>query len=376
LKTSKTIVHLIPGLYLGGAERVLELVFKHQVETGNKVYVITFEVSGFENFFPDLDIINCVVQYEDSLFGSKGIRIQAYEDAINRLRPQFIHSHAYWTDLISHYHLRSEIKYITHFHLCYDFFTPIPLKNFVEKKNIHRWIDQKRLLGKYKKNNCFFLASSEFIASFYRFRFPQRLKSKIKIINNPVDLSFNKSSALKTYNLLTVGRLEEVKNHKLLLNLIHYVRSKSVTLNLAIVGEGSLRRNLEALTNELAIEDNVFFLGPVKKLDDLFSVSDIYIHVSHAETFGLAIFEAMAAGLPVIVKAFEGIDRRILIDGENCIIVEDEDLANFLRAITLIRSNPKMRENLVKRARETVKVFSPTIYLERMDEFYARINGE
>lgn len=376
MTTQKTIVHLIPGLYLGGSEKVLELIYCHQISEGHSVYVITFEKSGFENFFSGLQIINCSVLYRDSLFNSKGIQIEEYEILIDKLKPDFIHSHSYWTDLISHYNLRKTINYITHFHLCYDFFDALKLNTHISLSDLFRWTDKWRLFKRYKAQNCAFLASSEFIASFYKKRFPAHLAARIQVMNNPIDARYcNIPKKEIKYDLLSIGRLESIKNHKFLLEIMRAMKERGMDFKLAIAGDGTLRNELEELRDVYKLNNHVFFLGPVKLLSELFSQSATYIHVSHAETFGLSIFEAMAAGLVVIVKKFEGMDEQLLIHQVNAVIIENENTEAFIKAIQELKSDSILRDRLMKNASATVFQLSEEEYLEEMDQFYLRIHG-
>lgn len=365
----KTIVHLIPGLYLGGSEKVLELIAEHQIKSGDTCIVIAFERSGNEIHFSKLKIVYCFVEFRDSLFSRKGIKIDDYESIITLLKPDIVHSHSYWTDLISHYHLRKSILYISHFHLCYNNFDNFGF-SILTSKSFFTWIDKLRLLSKYRQPNCRLLAASPFIESFLVRRLWPSLVRKLNCIPNPIDdRYFNNYFREKRYDLLTIGRLEEIKDHKFLILVVKALKDLGMPLKLAIVGDGTLRDELHELTLQLGISDLVDFAGIVKDLLGIFEISKIYLHASKSETFGLSIFEAMAAGLPVIVREFEGIDRSFLNSG-NAIVVKNLDITSFVNEIVKLIQNELIYNKLSVIGKRSVLPLASREYLSKLDLYY------
>ena len=70
---------------------------------------------------------------------------------------------------------------------------------------------------------------------------------------------------------------------------------------LIIIGEGNLRPSLEALADELGLKKHVSFCGalPHEEVLKMLQGADIFVHCSDHEGLGMAIMEAMGAGLPV-----------------------------------------------------------------------------
>lgn len=370
----KTIVHLIPGLYLGGSEKVLEIIANHQIQNGNNVVVVSFEKTKYEDHFQSITVRHCSIQYRDSLLGSKGINTKEYESLIDELRPDYIHSHSFWTDLISHHFIRKNITYISHFHLCYDNFDGLRFGDFFSRR-VFGWLDRKRILKKYASSNCHFIAASPYILEFYRQRISKSLKRKLVCIPNPVDERYFHVafSAVRTIDLLSVGRLEPVKDHKLLLEIIKTLKVNGRAVKLAIVGEGTLRNQLESLVEEYGIRECVDFLGIVKDLNEVFSLSKIYIHTSKAETFGLSIFEAMAAGLPAVIRKFEGIDLDTFVDGQNSIVIDNNSAEQFAEAVVEIIDKPDKAIFIAENGKKEALRFCSKNYLNNIDAFYETI---
>ncbi len=98
--------------------------------------------------------------------------------------------------------------------------------------------------------------------------------------------------------LLTVGRLSKQKGQETLISAMRDIDSAI----LYIVGDGENRKMLQDYAIELGVADKVVFVGevPGKKVASYFRASDIFVFPSRWETFGLAVVEAAASGLPIV----------------------------------------------------------------------------
>jgi glycosyltransferase involved in cell wall biosynthesis len=102
-----------------------------------------------------------------------------------------------------------------------------------------------------------------------------------------------------------VGRLYPVKGLPMLLEAWNRVRPAGWELRIAGPDEQGHRRELEETVRRLQLLDDVTFLGPVHGTakSDLLHSADLFVAPSHTESFGLAIAEAMAHGLPVLTTS-------------------------------------------------------------------------
>ena len=98
-------------------------------------------------------------------------------------------------------------------------------------------------------------------------------------------------------DLVTVGRLDEAKNHKFLLDVLVEARRKGRRVTLDIYGDGPLHRDLARRISSLDLDGQVRLRLPGDVRQQLPGYR-AYLHASYAETSSLAIIEAMAAGLP------------------------------------------------------------------------------
>jgi 1,2-diacylglycerol 3-alpha-glucosyltransferase len=128
--------------------------------------------------------------------------------------------------------------------------------------------------------------------------------------------------AAETPLLLSVGRIAPEKRVDVLLNAMALLRKAPLPapladFRLALVGDGQCRSELEALTAELVLKDRVFFLGTQSHatIGDWYAAGDLFVLSSPAETQGLVVIEAMAAGLPCVIADYGG-TRELVAEGE------------------------------------------------------------
>lgn len=110
-------------------------------------------------------------------------------------------------------------------------------------------------------------------------------------------------------DLVTIGNLDLVKNHRFLLNVLAEARRAGQPLTLDVFGEGPCRKDLLEQTRSLGLEEQVRFHGFRSDVRDFLPRYRAYVHASYSESLPLAIIEAMAAGLPIVAGDIGGISE-------------------------------------------------------------------
>lgn len=123
--------------------------------------------------------------------------------------------------------------------------------------------------------------------------------------------------------LLYIGRLSTEKNITELLNLIHDTKNRK-NLILLLVGDGPEREALENQVKELELEASVIFAGmaPFDNIEDYYALGDIFVSASTSETQGLTYIEALASGMPLLVRQDECLNG-VLSEYENGVSYTD-----------------------------------------------------
>lgn len=135
-----------------------------------------------------------------------------------------------------------------------------------------------------------------------------------------------------TFNLVTVGRLENEKGHLLLLEAIHAIRHLG-HVRLHLVGDGGRRMQLENYVRTHGLD--VEFHGAVTDRDRLFGIvvaSDVFVLPSLTEGMPRALLEAMTMALPCVSSAVGGVPE-VLPQELMCTAGSQDELAALLEKI-------------------------------------------
>ena len=104
--------------------------------------------------------------------------------------------------------------------------------------------------------------------------------------------------------LLSVGELNENKNHETVIRAIAKLNDKSI--HYVIAGKGHLHDQLLALADELGVSEQVHLLGFRRDVAELYHAADVLVHPSYREGLPVSVMEAMASGLPVVCSRIRG----------------------------------------------------------------------
>ncbi|RYG17488.1 MAG: glycosyltransferase, partial [Chitinophagaceae bacterium] len=174
----------------------------------------------------------------------------------------------------------------------------------------------------------------------------------------------NERILIHTSNFRKVKRTEDV------IKMFKIVQER-IPSKLLMVGDGPERTSNEALCRELNISDHVRFLGKQDAVEEILSVSDLFIMPSESESFGLAALEALACKVPVITSNAGGLPELNIDDfcGYMCNVGDVDDMAK--KAITILTNEDTLqyfKENAFKRAQDfDLKKILP-IYIEYYNE--------
>jgi glycosyltransferase involved in cell wall biosynthesis len=168
------------------------------------------------------------------------------------------------------------------------------------------------------------------------------------------------------FTLVYVGRLEPVKNHSLLLNAFRSALSSMPNLRLWMVGDGSERKSLEDLSEELNIATQVTFWGQQLDVAPFFSAADAFIMSSRSEGLPMSLLQAFSLGLPTIVTDVGGMAEVVRL-AKAGFVVPPANSAEMAAAILRLANSPSEREQL---SRNAEAAFHSHFTLEAMADAY------
>jgi len=131
--------------------------------------------------------------------------------------------------------------------------------------------------------------------------------------------------------ILAAGRLEPGKNMAALIGLAD--RLRDLPCRWVIAGNGPERAALLAQSAAAGLEDRIHFPGAVPDMQPLLAQASLFVHPSHYESFGIAVFEAMRAGVPVLCGPLAGVAAMLGGSGEVVAFDKPDDVASTLRAL-------------------------------------------
>lgn len=159
----------------------------------------------------------------------------------------------------------------------------------------------------------------------------------------------------ETVTIGAIGRLSYEKGFDVLLAALRGLPEVSVS----IVGDGPERGALETLAVRYGMVDRVEFRGWTEKVWDEMAEMDILVAPSRREGFGLAVAEAMMAGLPVIASRVGGLPE-VVDERTTALLVEPNDVTGLGRAVATLARDGELRQRMGRAGRQrAIQLFSP-----------------
>jgi N-acetyl-alpha-D-glucosaminyl L-malate synthase BshA len=205
--------------------------------------------------------------------------------------------------------------------------------------------------------------------------------NEIRVIPNFIDLSrfthraknhFKKAIApndekiiVHTSNFRKVKRVQDVV--KIFVQIIEKIPAK-----LLLAGDGPERIEVEQLCRDLNLKDEVRFLGKLDAVEEILSVSDLFILPSETESFGLAALEAMACKLPVISSNAGGIPE-LNVHGVTGFLDEVGDIDNMAKHAIYILEDETRLQKFKEQALDHAKQFDIKKIMPIYEQYYIEV---
>jgi glycosyltransferase involved in cell wall biosynthesis len=151
-----------------------------------------------------------------------------------------------------------------------------------------------------------------------------------------------------------IGRLVWQKGFEYLVQAVPKVLNEIPQTKVIIVGEGPLRRELEALAQKLKMEKHIIFANFRKNVKEILSAIDILVVPSLSEGFPMITLEGMAMAKPIIATRIDGVKEQ-MVDEESGIFVPPRDPDALTQAILRLSTDKKLAQNLGLEARRRVE---------------------
>lgn len=176
-------------------------------------------------------------------------------------------------------------------------------------------------------------------------------KIKPEVIVIPNIIKENKSGKISNLNnrqIISVGRLEDVKDFYTLILVFSVIVKKYPNYVLKIIGEGSMREKLEEQIKKCNLQKNVILTGrrTENEINNELIKSDVFVLTSKSESFSLVLCEAMNFGVPCIAFDVDVGPREIIQDGKNGFLIENRNVDLMIERLDELLYNISLRRFL------------------------------
>lgn len=210
------------------------------------------------------------------------------------------------------------------------------------------------------------------------------INKEIKVIPNFIDLDrfkkskkehFKKAICPEDEKIVThVSNFREVKRVTDVVAAFGKVLENGVKAKLLMVGDGPERPKAENKCRELGMCEHVRFLGKQDQVEEVLSISDLFMIPSGSETFGLAALEAMSCSVPIISSNIGGLPE-VNIHGETGYLCELGDIECMASHATEILTDEKLQEKMAKAARKRAELFEMDKIVTVYEEYYEEVKA-
>jgi colanic acid/amylovoran biosynthesis glycosyltransferase len=227
---------------------------------------------------------------------------------------------------------------------------------------------------------AFTVVNAQWLLDDVRREYPQLRPAQVLLARPGVDTqswapaSGGRRTADSTFRLVTVGRLHHGKGHDVTIRAIARLRDNGQTVHLTIVGAGPELNSLQALVDQLDLQETVGFTGSISENDvmALMGAADAFVLASRFEPLGVVYMEAMALAVPTIGTDAGGVGD-IITNEYDGLLVPADDEHRLAAAIQRLLEDPALRRRLGENARKTVvERFDSRIGAEKL---YERLFG-
>jgi len=376
------IAYCIPALYwASGMERVLTLKANYFAEyLDYEIYIILTDGKDRKPFYrlsSKINIINLDINY-DQLHGKslwKRVYLYLFKQRIFKQRLSSCLMKIKPDITIST--LRREINLIhsikdgslkmgeIHFSRAnYRDFKQERLPGFLKNLLGKLWMNQ--LISKINQLDNFVVLSYE-----DKEKWKEINKSNIEVIHNPMSFYPVQASSCSNKRAIAVGRYTYQKGFDLLIEAWHIIHKKHPDWELHVYGEGN-RVPYQEQVQALDLQDTCFLHPVCSRIEDKYLESSIFAFSSRYEGFGMVLVEAMVCGVPPVSFACPCGPKDIITDGQDGLLVENENIPMLAGKICYLIENETIRKEMGKKARINATRFKMGNIAQQWRELFER----
>lgn len=370
------ILHVIPSLSKGGAERITIDICNTLAAYGHKVMLLSMnQVNAYSFITFNFEYRQTYSTVVPSITGKSVIETEDYEQILDEFKPEIIHSHLFIAEMLTRYKPRKGIKYFTHLHDNMPQFAALSMANF-NKQKLTNYFEKQMMLKRYQQCNNRFVAISKDAFDYFHTNLNAKLKDRIHLLHNAIDYHrfYRGSRSFKldvkgNYQLVSVGSLVDKKNQQFLIDIMVALLPSLPNIHLHVLGDGPNHGKIVEKIKQNKVQAHITLHGNVNNVEEFLHAAHLYIHPATYEPFGLVLIEAMAAGLPCVCLDGRG-NRDVIEHDKNGYIYKEQDAEKFAKTIAALLQNPNKKQEMSNYAINYAANFDMPLYINRLLELY------
>lgn len=190
--------------------------------------------------------------------------------------------------------------------------------------------------------------------------FPSYIRKRAIILKNPLNPAFvrKRFEGKRNGNIVSVGRVNENKNHEMLIRAFAQIADEFPQTSLIIYGDGEKREPLQRLVEELKLSKRIFLPGVVKDVATEIYQSSVFAFTSFHEGMPNALIEAMCLGIPSIATDCPcGGPREMINNGVNGFLIPVGDVEALADKLRIILSDEEKANQIGECAAQLLDVY-------------------
>lgn len=370
------ILHLIPTLKKGGAERLcLDTVTAlSNINNVNVKLAILRNENEYQSEYPTIQPIHVNSSVSPSLKGKWTVNSGEWEALLDEFKPDIVHSHLFEAEMLSRYQIRPGIKYFSHCHDNMPVFEKPGAHSLFNKQKLTRAYERHFMLRQYKKANNRFLAISPDTLAYFENNLGKALQNNIELFPNAINTVRFAHPERKAFSggklkIINIGAFIPVKNQQLAIKILKALKTANIEAELTFLGEGNELAGVKKLAENEAVANQVNFVGKQNDVSTFLADSHLYLHTGIKEAFGLVLLEAMASGLPVVSLNGHG-NKELVENGKNGFLIEKQNPVAFVNAIKTITENEESYLRFSKNAISFAAQYDIKAYVQKLMALY------
>ena len=224
-------------------------------------------------------------------------------------------------------------------------------------------------LLRFLARNLFYLADGVILQTKLCMEFfPKGVRKKAIILKNPVNPVFFREPyrGEREKTIVAVGRVDENKNHEMLIRAFAGIADEFPEYRLIIYGDGDKRSDLLELTRELKLEDRISLPGNIDNVADAIYKTRVFVLSSNTEGMPNTLIEAMILGLTVVSTDCPcGGPAELIVHGVNGLLSPVKDINAMKENLQYVLNDLHRADEMAHEASKTSDIYDVNkVYLE------------